>query len=74
MSEFKFSIEKNIGVISENNKGWKKELNIVKWGDNPPKYDIREWNPDHTRMSKGVTFLEEELVELRDMLIEMGLE
>lgn len=73
MAEFTFNIEKNIGVIAEY-KGWNKELNIVKWGENPPKYDIRDWNLDHSRMKKGVTFTEEELIELRDILNEMNLE
>lgn len=45
-----------------------KELNIVKWSDYDAKYDIREWNPDHTRMSKGLTFTEEELRVLHALI------
>ena len=29
-------------------------------GDNPPKRDIREWSPDHVKMSKGITLTKEE--------------
>lgn len=72
--EFKFEIEKHIAVISTNEKNWTKELNLVKWGEYPSKYDIREWNADHTRMSKGLTFTEEELVELREILDEMDID
>lgn len=30
MAEIKFDIIKNIGVLSEDAKGWKREINIVK--------------------------------------------
>ncbi len=60
MAEFKYEIIENLGVLSEKANGWRKELNIVSYNEASPKYDIREWNPDHTRMSKGITFNEEE--------------
>ena len=55
-------------MLSENAKGWTKELNMVSWNDHEPKYDIREWSPDHTRMGKGVTLTEEEIGNLRALL------
>ena len=70
MAEIKFEITKELGVISENAKGWTKELNLVSWNDNAPKYDIREWSPDHTRMSKGITLSEEELQALVAIMTE----
>ncbi len=33
-----------------------------------PKYDIRDWNNDHSRSSKGITLTLEELKNLRDLL------
>ena len=68
MAELKFEITKSIGVLSENAKGWTKELNMVSWSDHDPKYDIREWSPDHTRMGKGVTLTEEEVENLKALL------
>lgn len=68
MAELKFEITEEIGILSENAKGWTKELNMISWNDNPAKYDIREWNPDHTRMSKGITLTREEMQELIDLL------
>ena len=68
MAELKYEIKENIGVLSENAKGWTKELNLISWNDREPKYDIREWNPDHTRMGKGVTLSEEEIERLRAIL------
>lgn len=61
-------IKETIGVLSESPKGWSKELNLVSWNDAAPKYDIREWSPDHTKMGKGVTLTKEELVKLSDLL------
>lgn len=68
MAEIKYEIKETIGVLSENAKGWTKELNLISWNDREPKYDIREWNPDHSRMGKGVTLSNEEFENLK-MLI-----
>lgn len=68
MAELKYEIKENIGVLSENAKGWTKELNLISWNDREPKYDIREWNPDHTRMGKGVTLSAEEFENLRRLI------
>jgi len=68
MADIKFEIKETIGVLSESAKGWTKELSLVSWNDNAPKYDIREWSPDHTKMGKGVTLTKDELGKLRDML------
>ena len=68
MAELKFEITENIGILSENAKGWTKELNKVSWNEREPKYDLREWNPDHTRMGKGITLTEEEIETLKSIL------
>ena len=68
MAELKFEITQHIGVLSENAKGWTKELNMVSWGEHRAKYDIRDWSPDHTRMAKGVTLTQEELDALKAIL------
>lgn len=68
MAELKFEIVESLGVLSENAKGWTKELNKVSWNERDPKYDLREWNPDHTRMGKGITLTEEEVEVLKKIL------
>lgn len=68
MAELKFEITEELGVLSTNAKGWTKELNKVSWNEREPKYDLREWNPDHTRMGKGITLTEEEIDSLRAIL------
>ena len=74
MAELKFEITEHIGNLSENAKGWTKELNLVSWNDHEPKYDIREWSPDHSRMGKGVTLTADELAELKNLLAEIDLD
>lgn len=66
--ELKFEIINQIGVISTSASGWNVELNRVSWNGNEPKYDVRSWSPDHTKMGKGITFSEEELVALSQLL------
>ncbi len=70
MAEIKFEIIKNIGILSESSKGWTKELNLVSWNGREPKYDIRDWDPEHFKMGKGVTLTEEELMKLKELLSE----
>ena len=68
MTDIKFEIVEEIAVISENPKGWSKELNRVSWNNAAPKYDIRDWAPNHEKMGKGVTMTQEELNSLRQAL------
>ncbi len=68
MAEFKFEIVEKIGVLGEKENGWTKELNLVSYNNFPAKYDIREWDPDHQKMSKGITLSKEELLSLKELL------
>ena len=68
MANISFEITKHLGVISESAKGWTKELNLVSWNNREPKYDIREWDPEHEKMSKGTTFSQEEASKLKNLL------
>ncbi|WP_193224412.1 YdbC family protein [Bacillus sp. B1-b2] len=68
MAEIKFEIIENIAVLSESPKGWKKELNLISWNGREPKYDIREWSPEHEKMGKGVTLSDEEVKKLKEAL------
>ena len=68
MSEIDFTIIKEIGVLSSASKGWELQLNIVKWGNNAPKYDLRTWAPGRSKAGKGITFTEEEAIKLMDLL------
>lgn len=73
MAEIKYEIKETIGTLSESNKGWSKELNLISWNEREPKYDLRDWAPEHEKMGKGITMTKEELIKLRDILNEMNL-
>lgn len=68
MAEFTYEIIEEIGVLSENAKGWRKELNKISWNGAAPKYDIRDWAPGHEKMGKGITLTEEELKALKELI------
>jgi hypothetical protein len=68
MSEIKFEIIEKIGVLSQSASGWEKALNLISWNDRDPKYDLRDWSGDGSKMGKGVTMTREELSALRDLL------
>lgn len=68
MAELKFEIKENLGILSESSKGWTKELNLVSWNDREPKFDIREWDPEHQKMGKGITLSKEEMLNLKELM------
>jgi len=68
MSEIKYEIIRKVGVLSKSSSGWAKELNLISWNDREPKYDLRDWSADGTKMGKGVTLSKEELSALRELL------
>lgn len=66
--DVKYEIVEKLGVLSEGNNGWKKEINLISWNDREPKYDIRDWSENHEKMGKGITLSEEEAKRLRNIL------
>lgn len=68
MADIKYEIKETVGTLSKSSKGWSKELNLISWNGREPKYDLRDWAPDHAKMGKGVTLSEDELKKLRDLL------
>ncbi len=71
MAEIKYDILKELGVLSESAKGWTKEVNFIAWNGGAPKYDIRDWAPEHEKMGKGVTLNKEEALKLYQILGEI---
>ena len=67
MSEFNYKIIKKIGVINRDSK-WKKELNLISWDGKARKFDIRSWDENYEKMSKGVTLTKDELLNLKNIL------
>ncbi len=68
MAEIKYEIKESIGSISQSPKGWNKELNVISWNGKEPKFDLRDWAPEHEKMGKGLTLTLDEVKSLRDLL------
>lgn len=68
MADIKYEIIEEVGVLSENARGWRKELNLVSWNGAQPKYDLRDWAPEHEKMGKGITLTLSEVKELKALL------
>ena len=67
-TEFSYEIIKTIAVLSTSKSGWSKELNLVAWNGKEPKYDIREWSPEHDKMGKGITLSDDEFAKHKEIL------
>ena len=70
MADIKYEIVKQFGALSESASGWKKELNLISWNGAAPKYDIRDWSPDHEKMGKGTTLTESEISALYQLILD----
>ena len=70
MNEIKYKIIRKIATIKEESGGWATELNEISWNEAEPKYDIRRWNADHTKMGKGIALTKEEAAKLSQALQE----
>ena len=68
MADLKYEILEELGALSTSKSGWEMQLNVVQWGANKPKYDLRTWSPDHAKMGKGLTLTREEIEKLHELL------
>ena len=68
MADIKYEIKESYGELSTSPKGWTKELNLISWNGAAAKFDIREWDPDHEKMGKGVTLTPAEAETLYELL------
>ena len=66
-------VVQRIAVLSQRPRGWERQLNLISWNDGEPKYDIRDWSPDGTRMGKGISLSGEELAILKGILEDLEL-
>ena len=73
MPDIKYEIIETLAVFADSDQrgGWAKELNLVSWNGNEPKYDLRSWNEDQSRMGKGITLSKDEIKQLKKVLNEV---
>ena len=68
-NEFSFEIIERIATIETLGSGWTKEVNLISWNKHEPKIDIRSWDPEHERMTRGITLTQEEMERLTDAFV-----
>ncbi|MCC2864901.1 hypothetical protein LK494_03070 [Anaerovorax odorimutans] len=71
--DMKYEIKQRFGILSKNKSGWKKELTLTSWNNNPAKLEIRDWNEDYTKCGKGLTLTDEEAVTLKALLNDLNI-
>lgn len=63
--EIKKDIKKILGTLGEENtSGWSMKACIISWNGGVDKLDIRQWNSDMTRCSKGISLTSAETEQL----------
>lgn len=64
-----FEIKEYLGTIAKYDTNWRRELNIISWNGGAPKFDIRDWDEGHVKMSKGITLSMWEMRNVVDLYI-----
>ncbi len=64
-NSFTFQRYKTFAQIGERkDTGFAKEISYISFQGGQPKWDIREWDEKHQKMSRGVTFTDSEFADL----------
>ena len=66
MKDIQFEIVKEIAVLSTSDSGYTKELNLIAWNGNGPKYDIRSFSPKRETKAEAKSLLAALKKELED--------
>ena len=64
MREIQYEIVKEIAVLSTGDRGYTKEINLISWNGEEPKYDIRSFSPNREKCGKGITLNADEAAAL----------
>jgi len=64
MKEIQYEIVKEIAVLSASGNSYTKEINLISWNGNEPKYDIRSFSPNREKCGKGITLTADEAAAL----------
>ena len=64
MKEIQYEIVREIAVLSTGDSGYTKEINLIAWNGNEPKYDIRSFSPAREKCGKGITLTKAEAEKL----------
>lgn len=70
--EIRVHVVEEIATLSFDEKGWARKLTLTQWNGNPAKLDIRSWNGDNSRCSRGITLTDDEMRKLVEAMNERG--
>lgn len=73
MAEINYEIIQKLGMITQGNKKFKKQVTLISWGEGQPKIDIRAWSDDYEKMTKGISLSKKEALTLREILNSLAL-
>ena len=59
MADIKYEIKETVGSLSENNKGWSKELNLISWNTIEEATTSKNMEPTLTHTIQKETSLQE---------------
>jgi len=45
-------------------------INVVAWNGGKPKIDVRDWDENHERMSRGITLTEDQAMKMTKALVD----
>lgn len=68
--EIKYEVKEKIGTL-DSDSTMPKELRLISWNGNEPRYDLRGWKTDkngNELCGKGITLCYEELYSLYEIL------
>jgi len=71
MKDITFEIKEKIAVLSENDNGYSKQINIVSWNGGKPQIDIRMWKVQQDKLPvplKGIPLNDDETKALKEAL------
>ena len=66
IGDIKYTVKNDLGVLSDNGKGYTKEVKILSWNGGEDKVDIRTWTPNGP--GKGLSLTMEEAKKLAEYL------
>ena len=67
MNDFSYNIDCQSATIAHR-RTWELELTLISWAGRPATFDLRKWNEDHTKMSKGISLTRDEVKALGKFL------
>ncbi len=72
-NEITYDIMEHIAVLGEvggRDEKWTKEINVGAWNGGKPKIDVRDWDENHERMSRGITLTEDQAMKMTKALVD----